>query len=104
VQVAVKSIEKYDMERDEWVQIRTQLNYCRALCSVVTFGNRYIYVLGGSIESECIEVLDSFKEYDKIKCDMINLQLCDKYTPWFKEIILPLGIHNFEDDSVMILS
>mmetsp|Transcript_22573 Transcript_22573/g.21751 ORF Transcript_22573/g.21751 Transcript_22573/m.21751 type:complete len:102 (+) Transcript_22573:919-1224(+) len=85
------------------MEVRTQLNYVRAFSSAVTFSNRYIYIVGGTTDTECIEVFDSFSENDKQKCDMIMLNL-DNYFPWFKEILLPLyrdGIMIFNEDALI---
>jgi N-acetylneuraminic acid mutarotase len=54
-----KSIEKYDIERNKWVEIKMQLTYGRAFLSAITFSNRYIYVMGGSTNTDCIEIIDT---------------------------------------------
>ena len=60
--IVQKTVEKYDIERDEWVELRMQLNYGRAFGSAIVFGNRYIYILGGTTNTDCIEIIDIFKE------------------------------------------
>lgn len=98
----MKTIEKYDIERDEWSELKIQLNYGRAFASAIVLGNRYIYVIGGSTNTDCIEILDTQKENDLSKTELVLLQL-NTYIPWFKEMVLPLdseGIikfcHDFE--------
>jgi N-acetylneuraminic acid mutarotase len=54
-----KTIERYDIERDEWIELRMQLNYGRAFLSAITFNNRYIYVIGGSTNTDCFEIIDT---------------------------------------------
>jgi hypothetical protein len=58
----LKTIERYDIERNEWVEIRTQLTYGRTFSSAITFSHRYIYVIGGSTGTDCIEIIDTEKE------------------------------------------
>lgn len=84
-----KSIERYDIERDEWVELRMQLTYGRAFSSAVSFSNRYIYVIGGSTNTDCFEIIDTMKEDDVIKSELVLLSL-GTYQPWFKEMLLPL--------------
>jgi N-acetylneuraminic acid mutarotase len=60
--VVMKTVERYDVERDEWKELRMQLNYGRAFCSAITFNNRYIYLVGGTTDTECIEIYDTYKE------------------------------------------
>lgn len=85
----MKMIEMYDIERDEWKEVRMQLNYGRAFCSSIPLGSRFIYILGGTTDTECIERFDAQRENENMKCELILLNRHD-YIPWFKEIILPL--------------
>jgi len=57
-----KTIERYDIEKDQWVEVKMQLVYARALSSAITFNNRYIYVVGGSTSTDCFEIIDTYKE------------------------------------------
>lgn len=84
-----KSIERYDIERDEWVELKMQLIYGRSFLSTVTFGNRYIYVIGGTTNTDCFEIIDTYKEDINPKTELVLLDL-GKYQPWFKEMLLPL--------------
>jgi N-acetylneuraminic acid mutarotase len=70
-----KTIERYDIERDKWTELRMQLNYGRAFLSAVTFGNRYIYVIGGNTNTDCFEIIDTFKEDSAMKTDLVLLEL-----------------------------
>ena len=67
-----------------------QLNYGRAFLSAITFNNRYIYVLGGSTNTDCFEIIDTHHEHTEPKCELVLLNL-DTYQPWFKEMVLPLN-------------
>ncbi len=67
-----------------------QLVYGRALSSAITFNNRYIYVVGGSTNTDCFEIIDTHKEDINAKCEIVLLNI-DKYQPWFKEMLLPLN-------------
>lgn len=71
----LKSIERYDIERDEWVQVKMQLTYGRSFLSTVTFGNRYIYVVGGTTQSDCFEIIDTHKEDVNAKTELVLLDL-----------------------------
>ena len=42
-----KTIEKYDVECNEWRVVHTTLSVTRYGRSVVSFENRYIYIFGG---------------------------------------------------------
>jgi len=84
-----KSIERYDIERDEWVEIKMQLIYGRSFLSTVTFSNRFIYVIGGTTNTDCFEIIDTHKEDVNLKTQLVLLDL-GKYQPWFKEMLLPL--------------
>ena len=84
----MKSIEGYDIERDEWVQVKIQLQYERAFGSAIALGDRYIYIVGGTSNTDCIEIIDTYSENESIKSELVLLTL-NNYTPWFKEIILP---------------
>jgi hypothetical protein len=55
----MKSIEKYDIELDDWREVKMQLNYTRTLHSAVCFENRYIYIVGGTTDTDCIEIFDT---------------------------------------------
>lgn len=55
-----------------------QLVYGRALSSAITFNNRYIYVVGGSTNTDCFEIIDTHKEDINPKCEIVLLNL-DKY-------------------------
>ena len=52
-------------------------------------GERYIYVLGGTTNTDCIEIIDTLKENQSSKSELVLLHL-ENYVPWFKEILLPL--------------
>ena len=84
-----KTIERYDIERNEWVEIKMQLTYGRAFSSAITFSNRYIYVVGGSTGTDCFEIIDTEKENLCPKSELVLLKL-NNYQPWFKEMLLPL--------------
>ena len=71
----LKSIEKYDIERDEWVEIKMQLTYGRAFSSAITFSNRYIYVVGGSTKTDCFEIIDTDIENVCNKTELVLLNL-----------------------------
>ena len=58
----IKSIEKYDIERNEWGVIKMQLNYERSFSSAIAFENRFIYIVGGTTNTESIELFDVTKE------------------------------------------
>ena len=94
--VIVKIIEKYDIELDKWMEVKTQLNYGRSFGSAIPINNRYIYIIGGTTDTDCFEVFDINEEYTAPKCEMILLKL-DKYIPWFKEMLLP-----FDEEGLMI--
>lgn len=87
--IGLKTIEKYDVQTDSWKEIRMQLNYDRAFASSICMGERYIYVLGGTTNTDCIEIIDTHKENQNIKSELVLLHL-ENYVPWFKEILLPL--------------
>jgi N-acetylneuraminic acid mutarotase len=70
-----KTIERYDVERDEWVEIKMQLTYGRAFSSAITFSNRYIYVVGGSTNTDCFEIIDTEKEDICHKSELVLLNL-----------------------------
>jgi N-acetylneuraminic acid mutarotase len=57
-----KIIERYDIERNEWVELKMQLTYGRVFSSAVTFCNRYIYVIGGTTNTDCFEIIDTTRE------------------------------------------
>lgn len=57
--------------------------------STVTFSNRFIYVIGGSTNTDCFEIIDTHLEDTAQKTELVLLTL-DTYLPWFKEMILPL--------------
>ena len=100
--IGLKTIEKYDVERDEWHELRMQLNYDRAFGSAIALSERYIYILGGTTNTDCIEIIDTLKENDVHKSELVLLHL-EKYVPWFKEILLPLdeeGIIQFCGESM----
>lgn len=65
--VCLKTIEKYDIELDEWIQIRTQLNYSRVFASSICFRNRFLYVFSGTVDTESIEVIDLEQENELMK-------------------------------------
>lgn len=69
----MKSIEKYDIDRDEWQELKVQLNYERAFGSAIGFGNRYIYIIGGTTNTDCIEIIDTFKENEATKSELVLL-------------------------------
>lgn len=71
--IALKTIEVYDIEDDSWSQIKMQLNYERAFGSAVTFQDRYIYVIGGSSTTDCVEKIDTLKVNEKFKAELILL-------------------------------
>lgn len=85
----MKHIERYDIEENQWKEVRMQLNYGRTFCSAITFSNRYIYILGGTTDTECIEIFDTRFEDEQQKCELVLLQL-NEYMPWFKEILIPI--------------
>ena len=84
-----KSIEKYDIERNEWSKVRMQLNYERVNPSMITFSNRYIYVICGTLDTDCLEVIDTFKENLNRKAELFLL-IKGSFSPWFNDILLPL--------------
>src|SRR4051812_29670439 len=85
----MKTIEKYDIDIDQWTELSIQLNYERAFGMAIGFKNRYIYIIGGSSNTDCIEILDTYREHELAKTELVLLQL-NSYIPWFKEIILPI--------------
>lgn len=60
--VALKTIEKYDVERNKWRKIKCQLMYERTFASQTSFKGRYIYIFGGNDKTDCIEMLDTQME------------------------------------------
>ena len=50
--VMFKTIEKYLIAEDRWVEIRTQLNYARYFGSCCQFQDRYIYIFGGTSDTD----------------------------------------------------
>ena len=94
----MKSIERYDIVKNEWKEVRMKLNYGRAFCSAISFSNRFIYIIGGTTDTECIEIFDSQYEEefsgstvkDYQKCELVLLQHNGEYIPWFKEILIPI--------------
>eukprot|EP00347_Sterkiella_histriomuscorum_P014707 403359858 len=95
--IVMKTIERYDINLDQWTQLKVQLNYERAFGSAIVFKNRFIYIIGGSSTSECVERIDCQKENEMIKAELILFQM-NSYHPWFKEMILPIN-----EESLMIL-
>ncbi|CDW74752.1 kelch motif family protein [Stylonychia lemnae] len=89
INVVMKSIEKYDIERDEWSELKIQLNNERAFASALSFANRYIYIIGGTTNTDCLEIIDTDKENETLRCTLVLLNL-NSYQPWFKEILLPI--------------
>ena len=114
-----KTIEKYLIDEDRWVEIRTQLNYARYFGSCCQFQGRYIYIFGGTSDTDQIEVLDLAVENEAIKCDLLTLAVPEaisanpasaeeqfrlifggfkgghdasgvEFQPWFKPLIIPL--------------
>lgn len=73
MQVMFKTIEKYVFNENRWMEIKTQLNYTRQFCSCVCFEDKFIYIFGGSKDTEQIEVLNLVSESEAIKCDLISL-------------------------------
>lgn len=117
--VMFKTIEKYLIAEDRWVEIRTQLNYARYFGSCCQFQGRFIYIFGGTSDTDQIEVLDLAVENEAIKCDLLTLAVPDaiaghpsspeeqfrlifggttggldtsdvEFQPWFKPLIIPL--------------
>jgi len=84
-----KAIEKYDVERNEWTKVRMQLNFERVNPSTITFGSRYIYVIGGTLDTDCLEVIDTFKENINRKAELFLL-IKGSFSPWFNDMLLPL--------------
>lgn len=84
-----KAIEKYDVERNEWSKVRMQLNHERVNPSTITFGNRYIYVIGGTLDTDCLEVIDTLKENVNRKAELFLL-IKGSFSPWFNDMLLPL--------------
>ena len=93
----MKTIERYDIERDEWVELKIHLNYPRNYASAIAIKERYIYVIGGTSSTDCIEIIDSYKEEQLCKAELVLLQL-NQYIPWFKEMILPVN----DEEALMI--
>ena len=52
-----------------------QLTYGRAFSSVVTFNNRYIYVIGGTSDTDCFEIIDTMKEDINSKTQLVLLDI-----------------------------
>ena len=44
--VMYKTIEKYIVSQDRWIQIKTQLNHARYFPSCCQFEEKYIYIFG----------------------------------------------------------
>lgn len=58
MQVLFKTIEKYLVDEDTWVELKMQLNYPRQFSSCCSFEDQFIYVFGGTDASVEIEVLE----------------------------------------------
>jgi Kelch motif len=43
--VELRSIERYDLDRDTWICIKTILNQKGMFTTAITFENRYVYVM-----------------------------------------------------------
>jgi hypothetical protein len=57
-QVDLRSIEKYDVDRDRWHSVKTQLNMKQSIfTSLISFENRFIYIMAPDCYS--LEVLDT---------------------------------------------
>jgi hypothetical protein len=84
-----KTIEKFDVERNEWSEVKIKLNHDRVNPSTLTFSNRYIYVLGGTLDTDCLEVIDTTKEHENRKAELFLL-IKGSFSPWFNDMLLPL--------------
>ncbi len=71
--IVLKTIERYDIERDEWTEMKIQLKYERVFGSAIALGNRYIYIIGGTTNTDCIEIIDTYKEFENTKSELILL-------------------------------
>ena len=86
-----KTIEKFIVSENRWVEVKMQLNYSRYFPSCCQFNNTFIYIFGKSDkETEMIEVMDVRLEQTNIKCDLISLSMHSEPTNWFKQIIIPV--------------
>lgn len=66
-----------------------QLNHERVNPSTITFSNRYIYVIGGTLDTDCLEVIDTYKENVNRKAELFLL-IKGSFSPWFNDMLIPL--------------
>lgn len=84
--VELRSIERYDLDMDKWIGIKTILNQKGMFTTAITFENRYVYVMDTMCQT--IEVLDTEKE-DKM-CTLLYLKLPDDLQ-FMRPLLLPLN-------------
>lgn len=87
-QVDLRSIEKYDVDKDRWSLVKTQLNMKTGIFTAVTvFENRYIYIMAHDCLS--LEVLDT--ERSETMCTILNLKTPLDCQEMMRPILLPLN-------------
>lgn len=72
-----RTIERYDIEKDRWLELRTELNEGRYHSSACILENRFIYVFGGFktthfSKSTLTRVNKKFEITDNVSCHYIE--------------------------------
>lgn len=88
--VDLRSVEKYDCDRNRWQTIRPILRMKKSIfASALCFEDRYLYVLAADCQS--LEVLDTERESDDKMFDFVPLSFSAKVSPdLMRPLLLPL--------------
>jgi N-acetylneuraminic acid mutarotase len=75
-------MERYDIDKDRWLELKTELNEGRYHSTACMLNNRFIYVFGGFktthfTQSKITRVLRKFESMDNVSMNVI-----EKYDTW----------------------
>lgn len=97
-QVDLRSIECYNIDKDQWQAVKTKLNMKSTIfTSVQCFQNRYLYIMATDCSS--IEVLDT-NSPDHQFCTVIHLKMDFQIEDLMRPVLMPLN----EDEIAFLLS
>lgn len=82
-----KSIEYYSVLENKWRKTKVQLNYARVFGSAICINNQWIYIVGGTTQTEWVEWFNISEQDTLGKCEKLVFEH-NFYTPYFHELCI----------------